>query len=76
VWITLPREVSNWWRQRDQMTLTRNGDEWTIQGEGSDRARVAFASLDGDRLVYSFAAKPKAALGVGLGAMSSWSVKA
>jgi hypothetical protein len=76
VWITLPREVNNWWRQRDQMTLIRKGDDWTIQGEGSERARVAYASLDGDSLVYSFAAKPKTALGVGLGSVASWPIKA
>jgi hypothetical protein len=75
VWIAHPREVNSWWRQRDQMTLTRKGEEWAIQGDGGERARIAFASLDGDRLVYSFAAKPKAALGVGFGT-SSLSVKA
>jgi hypothetical protein len=59
VWIALPRDVNRWWRQRDQMTLTRKGDRWTIEGPGSERARVAFASLEGEGLVYSFAEKAK-----------------
>lgn len=58
VWIPLPREVNRWWRLRDQMTLTRKGDRWVIEGKGSERARVAFASLHGDELVYSFDQKP------------------
>jgi hypothetical protein len=55
VWIALPKEVNRWWRQRDKMTLARKGDIWSIEGEGSERARIAFASLEGDQLVYSFA---------------------
>lgn len=61
VWLTLPRDVNRWWRQRRQMTLTRKNGEWCIEGEGSERARLAFASVQGDRLVYSFAPKPIAA---------------
>jgi hypothetical protein len=57
LWVALPRDVSRWWRQRDRMTLTRKGGEWRIEGEGSERARVAFASLQGDELVYSFTEK-------------------
>src|ERR1019366_10637229 len=54
VWVALPRDVSRWWRQRDCMVLTRKGGNWSVEGEGSERARVAFATLQGDRLVYSF----------------------
>lgn len=50
VWVTLPREVDEWWRARSAMTLVPNGDGWKIQGPGSERARIAYASLDGDRL--------------------------
>jgi hypothetical protein len=49
VWVALPRDVSRWWRQRDRMVLTRKGRNWSVEGEGSERARVAFATLQGDR---------------------------
>lgn len=55
LWLALPREVNRWWRQRDRMTLTQKGGEWCIEGEGSERARLAFASLQDDELVYSLA---------------------
>jgi hypothetical protein len=55
VWVALPRDVSRWWRQRDRMVLTQKGGNWSVEGEGSERARVAFATLQVDRLVYSFA---------------------
>ena len=58
VWVALPRDVSSWWRQRDCMVLTRKGENWSVEGEGSEKARVAFATLQGDRLVYSFADQP------------------
>jgi len=51
----LPGEVDQWWRDRNQMTLVRRGSRWQIQGPDSDRARVTYAALDGDRLVYTFA---------------------
>jgi hypothetical protein len=35
------------------MTLVQQGDGWRIQGPGSDRARVAYAELAGDAVVYS-----------------------
>ncbi len=58
VWMALPRDVSRWWRQRDRMVLARKGGSWSVEGEGSERARVAFATLQSDRLVYSFADQP------------------
>ncbi len=36
------------------MRMVRNGDAWEIRGPGSERARVAYAHLDGDRIAYSF----------------------
>jgi len=62
VWVTLPREANRWWRQRDRMVLTRKGQDWSIEGEGSERARIAFASVQDSQLVYSFAEEPKAVL--------------
>jgi hypothetical protein len=52
VWVALPREVDQWWRQRSRMTLSQSSAGWKIEGAGSDRARIAYAVLDADRLVY------------------------
>lgn len=53
VWIALPGEVDHWWRQRSQMKLIQRGSNWQIEGPGKERARLAYAILDGDHLVYS-----------------------
>ena len=52
LWIALPGEIASWWVARSNMTLVRNGATWGVQGPGSDRARVAFACLDGQLLSY------------------------
>jgi len=52
-WVTLPRSVNQWWRQRSQMKLVRSSNGWQVTGPGSERARVAYAHLDNDRLVYT-----------------------
>jgi hypothetical protein len=49
-WITLPREVDRWWRNRRQMTLVHDGARWRIEGPDSDRARLAYATLADDSL--------------------------
>ncbi len=51
-WIARPGDVDTWWRQRSQMTLVRDGSAWRIEGAGAERARVAYASVDGDRIAY------------------------
>jgi hypothetical protein len=55
VWFALPGEVNHWWRQRNEMQLVRHGSGWKIQGEGSERARIAFASLEDGKLAFSLA---------------------
>jgi hypothetical protein len=52
IWVALPREVNQWWRARSQMKLARQGNNWVIEGPDKDKARVAYAFLDGGRLVY------------------------
>jgi hypothetical protein len=52
LWATLPGEVDRWWRARSQMSLVPRGDEWEIVGPQRERARLAYASLDGGRLAY------------------------
>jgi hypothetical protein len=53
VWHALPGDVERWWRQRAAMTLVRHGASWTIEGEGSGRARVAYAAVENGRLRFS-----------------------
>jgi len=52
LWTALPGDVNRWWRNRSQMELVRDGDRWRIEGPDKDRARIAYATSDGDRLVY------------------------
>jgi len=54
-WIALPREVNAWWRLRSEMQLVQAGDSWRIEGEGSERATLAYAVLRDDRLTYEIA---------------------
>jgi hypothetical protein len=53
VWLALPRDVNRWWRERAQMSLIWKNGRWEIEGPGSERARVAYASLDGESLAYT-----------------------
>src|SRR5581483_923990 len=53
VWVALPREVNQWWRQRNQMRLVPEGAGWRIEGAGHERARLAYAGVKDGRVVYS-----------------------
>jgi hypothetical protein len=55
IWAALPRDVDEWWRARSQMQLVRKGNDWAIEGPQKERARVAYAVLDGDHLTHEFA---------------------
>jgi hypothetical protein len=59
VWLALPGEVERWWRMRRKMTLVNEGSRWRVEGPDSARARVAFATLENDRVVYRIAAGPQ-----------------
>jgi hypothetical protein len=52
VWIALPAEIDRWWRQRDSMRMISEGDKWRIEGEGCERATLAYAVLKDDELAY------------------------
>jgi hypothetical protein len=52
LWVALPGEVDRWWRQRAGMELVGEGGTWRVEGEGSDRASVAYACLDGGGVSY------------------------
>jgi hypothetical protein len=52
VWIPLPREVDQWWRQRSQMRIVREGNGWRIEGSGHERAQLAYASERNGKIEY------------------------
>jgi hypothetical protein len=53
IWAALPGDVELWWRARSRMSLVERDGRWAITGPGSERARLAYATLDGDRLMYA-----------------------
>ena len=53
IWKALPRELDEWWRARSKMTLVQDNNGWRIEGAGKERARVAFASIEEDQIVYT-----------------------
>lgn len=50
-WHALPREVAAWWRTRAGLRCIEDGEGARIVGEGAERARIAWARLDGDEVV-------------------------
>lgn len=52
VWFALPGEVNRWWRQRRGMRLIPQGSGWKIEGEGHERACLAFAYLRDGKFAY------------------------
>jgi hypothetical protein len=53
VWIAQPNEVNRWWRARAAMKLVCSGGQWSVEGPGRERARVAFASIAGNDIRYA-----------------------
>ena len=53
LWVPLSSEVDRWWRQRAKMTIVEDQYGVRIEGEGSERARVAYASENDGRLVVT-----------------------
>jgi hypothetical protein len=52
VWLAQPHEVNAWWRQRADMRLVWVRDHWSIVGDGSQRAIVAYFELNESRPSY------------------------
>lgn len=52
LWIATPGELNSWWRARDQTNLVKRGAEWSIEGPAGRQARLAYASVDRDHLVF------------------------
>jgi hypothetical protein len=53
VWIATPGEVNRWWRQRAGMRIVEDHEGVRIEGEGSERARIAYASAVDGRLAVT-----------------------
>ncbi len=56
VWLSTPASVNQWWRARAAMALIPDGSGWRVQGPGSERARIAYARLDGNTISYDIPA--------------------
>jgi hypothetical protein len=52
IWGALPSEINAWWRARSKMSLLKHDDSWRIEGEGSERAVLAYAKNCNGKLVY------------------------
>jgi peptidoglycan/xylan/chitin deacetylase (PgdA/CDA1 family) len=52
LWKALPKEVASWWRQRSKMELRQENGRWVISGDHSERARIAYARIEGNRVTY------------------------
>ena len=57
IWMPLPRDAANWWRERSQMKLIEKNGAWEIEGKGKERARIAYASEKNGQLEFSFESK-------------------
>jgi hypothetical protein len=55
IWAALPGDVDLWWRLRSQMELVSRGSKWEIVGPGKESAQLAYAVLEGGRLMYELA---------------------
>ena len=53
-YFALPGEVQTWWRERQQMKLVYEAEQWRVTGPGSERAVVAYATANENGLSYSF----------------------
>lgn len=52
VWSALPKEVARWWRQRAEMKLVEDEHGLRLEGEGKERARIAYAIERNGRLEF------------------------
>jgi hypothetical protein len=54
IWTPLPGEAAKWWQERRQMRLVCQDGQWSIEGPGKERARIAYAYATDDDVTYSF----------------------
>lgn len=55
LWIALPGDVNRWWRARSESRVVKSGSEWVIEGPAKQDACLAYARVEGDRLVFDIA---------------------
>ena len=58
IWIATPGEVDCWWRNRSEIKLLKDRSGWRIEGRGSERARIAYASQKDGHIFYRFSSTP------------------
>jgi glycosyltransferase involved in cell wall biosynthesis len=63
LWIALPKDVARWWKQRNAMRIVGSGGNLYIEGEGSERARIAYASESNGRIAIELEAAKSLARG-------------
>jgi len=73
-WISLPNEINTWCRQRSRMRMVHTQAGWEIQGEGSERARVASAQLVDGELIFRVDRERPSPDSIGQTAVSATSV--
>ena len=59
LWFALPGEIDSWWRARSRMSIVKDNDSWRIEGEGAERAVLAFARIVEGKLIYEHAGAPQ-----------------
>lgn len=52
IWCALPSEINAWWRARSKMSVVEHRDSWRIEGEGAERAVLAYAKICNGKLAY------------------------
>ena len=60
LWFAVPKDIGQWWRLRNKMTLVKEGESWKIRGEGSDQAVLAYATSVSGKLEYLIPSKKPA----------------
>jgi hypothetical protein len=64
LWIAPPAQVNSWWRERSQMKLVADDGQWRVTGAGSERASVAYVSVEDGRVVHRIQRKPSGSCAV------------
>ena len=58
IWVPLPGEVDQWWRQRSKMRIVEDAGGLRIEGRGSERARIAYAERQDGHLTFRLTDSP------------------
>ena len=53
LWMALPGELERWWRARARMRLEERHGHWTVSGEGSEQASIAYLGMEDGRLTIT-----------------------